>query len=191
MASWPTRWNRCRCSPASAVRLFERPGGQAVAISAVRGAARVTERRYSPALGRRARDRLRQSRHLGGGGEVGTTGSWPASPVSVGDGLAHGRAWRSPVARSARVSMPSPSRSVIRSMRNGATIAASSWSPCRRHRASCSSASPGDWESRFLYRVLRDVTDLPVEGFVELTRGTVAPDVEPAIRSTRRRCGSR
>jgi hypothetical protein len=32
-------------------------------------------------------------------------------------------------------------------------------------------ASPGDWESRFLYGVLRDVTDLPVEGFVELTRG--------------------
>lgn len=32
-------------------------------------------------------------------------------------------------------------------------------------------ASPGDWEARTLYRVLRDVTDLPVEGFVELAPG--------------------
>ncbi|HET9513637.1 MAG TPA: hypothetical protein VFO95_06895, partial [Gemmatimonadales bacterium] len=32
-------------------------------------------------------------------------------------------------------------------------------------------ASPGDWDSRFLYRTLREVTNLPVEGFVELTRG--------------------
>jgi hypothetical protein len=32
-------------------------------------------------------------------------------------------------------------------------------------------ASPGDWEARFLYATLRDVSDLPVEGFVELERG--------------------
>ncbi|HEX9895142.1 MAG TPA: hypothetical protein VGA78_14520 [Gemmatimonadales bacterium] len=32
-------------------------------------------------------------------------------------------------------------------------------------------ASPGDWDSRFLYRTLLDVTDLPVEGYVELIRG--------------------
>jgi hypothetical protein len=32
-------------------------------------------------------------------------------------------------------------------------------------------ASPGDWEARFLLRTLRDVTALPVEGFVELAAG--------------------
>lgn len=31
--------------------------------------------------------------------------------------------------------------------------------------------SPGDWEARTLYRVLGEVTDLPVEGFVELAPG--------------------
>ena len=32
-------------------------------------------------------------------------------------------------------------------------------------------ASPGDWDARFLYRTLRDVTELPVEGFVEIAPG--------------------
>jgi hypothetical protein len=32
-------------------------------------------------------------------------------------------------------------------------------------------ASPPDWDSRFLYRTLRDVSELPVRGFVEIQRG--------------------
>ncbi|HEX6644786.1 MAG TPA: hypothetical protein VF037_08910 [Gemmatimonadales bacterium] len=32
-------------------------------------------------------------------------------------------------------------------------------------------ASPGDWDSRALYRALRDVAELPVRGYIELERG--------------------
>ena len=49
-------------------------------------------------------------------------------------------------------------------------------------------AAPGDWDARFLLRSLRDVTDLPVEGYVQLERDSwrrmsdLAPVGEAAVR---------
>ena len=152
-----------------AVRLFQRAGKQAVAISGIRGPARITER-----------DTLRLSVdvHASGFASRVTTAVVVRSgdravgsvPLSAGDGLT-------------TVELAIPGRA-LGAGEHALTISIrDSLDPERRddrrlQLVSVSAtpgvvlvASPGDWESRFLYRVLRDVTDLPVEGFVELTRG--------------------
>ena len=54
-------------------------------------------------------------------------------------------------------------------------------------------ASPGDWDSRFLYRTLRDVAQLPVRGFVRIEgeRWRSMTDLRPvpAERCVRRHDG--
>ncbi|HXE57271.1 MAG TPA: hypothetical protein VNK43_04665, partial [Gemmatimonadales bacterium] len=53
-------------------------------------------------------------------------------------------------------------------------------------------ADPGDWDSRFLYRTLRDVAQLPVRGFVRVERdrwrtmGELAPVGADEVRRTAR-----
>lgn len=50
-------------------------------------------------------------------------------------------------------------------------------------------ADPGDWDSRFLYRTLIDVADLPVRGYVKLANDQwrSMADLEPVNESTVRR----
>ena len=151
------------------VRLFERPRGPAVGISAVRGNARITER-----------DTLRLSIDVHGSGFAARIASGlvvragdrvvGTAPLSVGDGLATveiaipGRALGAgdhALTVSIRDSLDTERRDDRRLQ-----LVAVSATP-----GVVLVASPGDWESRFLYRVLRDVTDLPVEGFVEIVRG--------------------
>ena len=52
-------------------------------------------------------------------------------------------------------------------------------------------AAPGDWDSRFLYRTLREVAQLPVRGFVRVDPRTLALDGGSPRRCRRRRCGRR
>lgn len=151
------------------VRLFERSRGPAVAVSGVRGSARITER-----------DTLRLSIDIHGSGIAARVASGVVvragdrvvgtAPLSVGDGLA-------------TVEIRIPGRSLgagdhplTISIRD--SLDAERRDDRRLHFVAVSAtpgvvlvASPGDWESRFLFRVLRDVTDLPVEGFVELVSG--------------------
>ena len=151
------------------VRLFERKPGPAVSIPSVRGPARIAER-----------DTLRLSVDVRAAGTTGRVASavtvkageksLGSVPVAIGDGLATvdvaipGRALGAGehmLTVSLRDSLDGERRDdrrlqlVTVSATPGVALV----------------ASPGDWESRFLYRVLREVTDLPVEGFVELVRG--------------------
>ncbi|HKP30802.1 MAG TPA: hypothetical protein VJU15_15425 [Gemmatimonadales bacterium] len=151
------------------VRLFERKAGPAVAIASVRGPARITER-----------DTLRLSADIHASGMAGRVASaitvrsgekvLGSAPVAIGDGLS-------------TVEIAIPGRA-LGAGEHALTIALrdsldTERRDDRRLQLVTVSptpgvvlvASPGDWESRFLYRVLRDVTDLPVEGFVELVRG--------------------
>jgi murein DD-endopeptidase MepM/ murein hydrolase activator NlpD len=151
------------------VRLFERKAGAAVAIASVRGAARITER-----------DTLRLSADIHASGIAGRVASAitvragekviGSAPVAIGDGLS-------------TVEIAIPGRT-LGAGEHALTIALRDSLDLERRddrrlqlvTVSATPgvalvASPGDWESRFLYRVLRDVTDLPVEGFVELVRG--------------------
>lgn len=152
-----------------AVRLFPRAATPAVALSAVRGPGRVTEQ-----------DTLHLAVEVAAQGIGGRIASAivvraegravVSAPVQVADGRA-----------TLEVSVPGRAlgagdHALIVSLRD-------SLEPERRddrriHLVTVSAtpgvvlvASPGDWESRFLYRALRDVTELPVEGFVELVRG--------------------
>ncbi|HKH84573.1 MAG TPA: hypothetical protein VKA25_12860, partial [Gemmatimonadales bacterium] len=54
-------------------------------------------------------------------------------------------------------------------------------------------AAPGDWDSRFLYRTLRDVADLPVRGYVRLegTRWRTMGDLRPVPADVVRRAARR
>jgi hypothetical protein len=151
------------------VRLFERKAGAAVAIASVRGPARITER-----------DTLRLSADIHASGIAGRVASaitvrsgeklLGSAPIAIGDGLS-------------TVEIAIPGRA-LGAGEHALTIAlrdsldAERRDDRRLQLVTVSAtpgvalvASPGDWESRFLYRVLREVTDLPVEGFVELVRG--------------------
>ncbi len=155
--------------PGVAVRLFPRASGRSVAIAAVRGASRITER-----------DTLRLSVEVRGSGftDRATTsvvvraGARVVGNVSLslGDGLTAGE-----IAISGRA-LGAGDHALLLSLRD--SLDAERRDEHRIHLVTVSAtpgvalvASPGDWESRFLYRVLRDVTELPVEGFVELVRG--------------------
>jgi hypothetical protein len=54
-------------------------------------------------------------------------------------------------------------------------------------------AAPGDWDSRFLYRALRDVAQLPVRGFIRLaddrwrSMADLSPATEDQVRAAARR----
>jgi hypothetical protein len=151
------------------VRLFERKAGPAVAIAAVRGPARITER-----------DTLRLSADIRGAGIAGRVASAVtvrsgekvvgSASIAIGDGLS-------------TVEITIPGRA-LGAGEHALTIALRDSLDTERRddkrlqlvTVSATPgvvlvASPGDWESRFLYSVLRDVTDLPVEGFIELMRG--------------------
>ena len=54
-------------------------------------------------------------------------------------------------------------------------------------------ASPGDWDSRFLFRTLRDVAELPVRGYVQLQPGVWRSmrDLSPASAADVRRAAER
>ena len=151
------------------VRLFERKAAPAVAIASVRGPARITERdtlRLSVAIHARGMSgRIASAVTVRSGDKVVGSG-----PVAVGDGLAS-------------VDIAIPGRALgagehVLTVSLRDSLDAERRDDRRLQLTTVSAtpgvaliASPGDWESRFLYRVLRDVTDLPVEGFVELVRG--------------------
>lgn len=151
------------------VRLFQRTAGSAVRVASVRGPARITER-----------DTLHLSADIHGTGLAGRVASAVivrlgekvvgSASVAIGDGLT-----------SVQVAIPGRA---LGAGEHALTIALRDSLDAerrddRRLRIVTVSAtpgvvlvaSPGDWESRFLYRTLRDVTELPVEGFVELVRG--------------------
>lgn len=155
--------------PGVGVRLFPRASGQAVAITAVRGASRITER-----------DTLRLSVEVNGSGFANRAMTGVvvragarvvgSATLALADGLT---AWEIAIVGRA---LGAGDHVLILSLRD--SLDPEPRDDHRIHLVTVSAtpgvalvASPGDWESRFLYRVLRDVTDLPVEGFVELVRG--------------------
>jgi len=155
--------------PGIAVRLFPRAAGPAVAITAVRGPARRTER-----------DTLRlavEVRASGIAGRPSTRVMVRAGDRVVGDAAVTPTEGRTSVevAIAARA-LGAGDHALLVSLRD--SLDAERRDERRIHLVTVSAtpgvtlvASPGDWESRFLYRVLREVTELPVEGFVELVRG--------------------
>ena len=54
-------------------------------------------------------------------------------------------------------------------------------------------ATPGDWDSRFLFRALRDVAELPVRGYVQVQPGAWRSmrDLSPASTADVRRAAER
>lgn len=155
----------------ASVRLFERRSGPAAAMKSVQGPPRVTERDSI---------RLRVevvTRDLAGR---------RTATVSVRDG-------RREVARGAVTFGPGGTGTTELVVRPGTLSAgdhmlavglADSLDPERRdderlHLVAVSPtpgvvmvASPVDWDARFLLRTLRDVTDLPVEGYAQLEAGS-------------------
>lgn len=152
-----------------AVQLFPRAAGPAVALTAVRGAMRITERdTLRLAVEVRASGLARQAptRVVVRAGDrvVGDLPVAPAEGRSVVEIAIAGRA------------LGAGDHALAVTLRD--SLDAERRDERRVHLVTVSAtpgvaliASPGDWESRFLYRVLRDVTELPVEGFVELVRG--------------------
>ena len=153
----------------ASVRTFPRMPGRAVAVEAVRGQVRLT---------RRDTLRLRVELRAEGFAEPASTSltvrsgerSIRAAPVTIRDGR-----------QTVEIELPA---SVLGEGDHALQIGLrDSLDPERRderrlHLVNIAptpgvvlAASPGDWDARFLYWTLRDVTELPVEGFVEIAPG--------------------
>ncbi len=151
------------------VRLFPRVHGPAAAVQAVRGPARVAQR-----------DTLRLRAEVRAAGMAG-----PAAAALVV--LNGGRTLARQAVRVDNgltvVELSLPARSLPEGDHALVVALADSLDPERRddsrlHLVTVTptpgvvlAASPGDWDARFLFQSLRSVTELPVEGYVELVRG--------------------
>ena len=111
---------------------------------------------------RRARDSVAVEATLGGK-RVGLAAAPAQRAASARGRLAFSSSAVGPGEHVLRVSLADAEATTSRAPTPGCI-----WSRWRRRRASSSSRRPADWDSRFLYRTLREVAQLPVRGFVRV-----------------------
>ena len=152
----------------ASVRLFSRVARSDIALASLSGPARVTAGdsivlELDIQRARRGASGQPPGRSPGGQRHASRHGGCACRPVGPpGFGSPY------PPPRSVPARTRCGWRSPTRTTASRGPTRGSTSSPWRRTPGVVLLAAPGDWDSRFLYRTLRDVAQLPVRGFVRL-----------------------
>ena len=184
---------RPTCSPRSACGSFPAQPSADLALTRVSGPARVTAGDSIPleleveAIGGAPRPTASRSRRCSAGSGVGVR-----TARASRNGSARGRLAVELRARSVPASTCfACALAGTRTTRSRAPTRGFTSSPWRRRPGVVLLAAPADWDSRFLYRTLREVAQLPVRGFVRARRRALALDGRSLARAAASRCARR